>query len=170
MGETHSELRPHSVLEALSWIKQITALPDRRIADLLDVKRQTLHNWLHGSAMTDTNRRRLLVTDEVLRRAAAQHGTGQELKTWLDTPRGPEGVTPAELLKAGRTDEARYFAVAAPSARLNRAPIWITDRAQIAERGREEFPTAGPTERDVGEDNTAESQAENSGWDLVIDE
>lgn len=169
-SNTHPELRPQSVLEALSWIKQVTALPDRRIAGLLDVKRQTLHNWLRGSAMTDTNRRRVLVTDEVLRRAAAQHGTGQELKAWLDTPRGPEGVTPAKLLEAGRTDEARYFAVAAPSARLNRAPTWITDRAQIAEPGREELPRAGPTECDVSEDNTAESHAETSGWDLVVDE
>ncbi len=169
-GDMHSELRPRSVLEALSWIKHITSLPDRRIAELLDVKRQTLHNWLRGSVMTDTNRRRVLVIDEVLRRAAAQHGTGQELKTWLDTPRGPEGVTPAELLKAGRTDEARYFAVAAPSARLNRAPTWITDRAQIAERGREELPTAGPVEYDVGEDNTAESHVETSGWNVVVDE
>jgi hypothetical protein len=48
-----------------------------------------------------------------------------ELATWLDTPRGAEGLTPAELLEMDEIDRARYLAVSIPSPGLVRPPAWV---------------------------------------------
>lgn len=172
---TSKDARPEpqlqSVSEALRWMKGVTGLPDRRVAALLGVQRQTLHNWLHGSQMSDANRRRVLVTSDILRRAWTWHGTAQQLCAWLDTPRGSAGFTPAMLLEAGDTDQARYLAVAVRSSEVRRAPAWAERLRESDSPGRERFSDATPPEPDFSEGSLAvEPHTDAAGWERVVEE
>ncbi len=101
--------------EALVWIEQATNLPQARLAATLRVSRQTIHNWRRGSAIADENRRHLLAVQDVLRRASARYPTTIQLLAWLDTPRGADSRTPADLLATGEVDRARLLALSTPS-------------------------------------------------------
>ena len=114
---------PH--LEALWWIKAVTGLSQVRIGKLLDVTRQTIINWEHGAPINDGHRRRLFAVRDVLERAARRYTTPAELVAWLDTPRGVDGRTPAELLEMNEIDHARLLAVSSPSPKLVPSPTWV---------------------------------------------
>jgi len=118
-----SESLPH--LNALQWIKETTGLSQERIGQLVSVTRQTIINWEKGESITDTHRQKLLAIRDVLERAARLHPTQDQLKTWLDTPFGADGRTPAQLFEANEINRARLLAVSSPSPRLARVPAWV---------------------------------------------
>ena len=122
-GERISETAPH--LEAIQWIKKATGLTQDRIGRLIGVTRQTINNWENGVPIADINRRRLFAVRDVLERAALRHSTPAQLVAWLDTPRGTDGHTPAELLEMNEINRARLLAVSSPSPHLVRAPAWV---------------------------------------------
>ena len=99
---------PH--LNAFQWIKAATGLSQERIGRLIGVTRQTINRWENGEPITDANRRRLFAVCNVLERATLRYPTPAELVAWLDTPRGADGRTPAELLEMNEIDRARYLA------------------------------------------------------------
>lgn len=109
---------------ALDWTKNVTGFSDERLARLVGITRQSINRWRHGEAVADANRRRVLAVKEVLERALDRLKMPNDLVAWLDTPRGADGRTPAELLEANEVGRARLLAVSAPSPRLRRAPSW----------------------------------------------
>jgi transcriptional regulator with XRE-family HTH domain len=114
---------PH--ISAIQWIKAATGFSQERIGLLIGVTRQTINRWEHGEPITDANRRRLFAVREVLERATLLYPTSVELAAWLDTPRGAEGCTPAELFEAEEINKARLFAISTPSPGLVRPPAWV---------------------------------------------
>lgn len=124
--QSQAEVRqraPH--IEAVRWIKVATGLSDARLGSLIGVSRQTLTNWERGAAIAEENLRRLLAVREVLERAATRSPHPEHLRAWLNTPRGIDGRTPAQLLEANEIDRARLLAMAAPSARVARPSSWV---------------------------------------------
>lgn len=122
-SSVHPQSLPH--LEAIEWMKTNTCLKQERIGDLLGVSRQTMHRWENGEQIKDTNRQRIYAVRDVLERAARRHSTPELLTAWLDTPRGADGRTPAELLTNNEINRARLLAVSSPSPHLVRAPAWV---------------------------------------------
>jgi DNA-binding transcriptional regulator YiaG len=123
ISNVHSQNLPH--LEAIEWMKTNTGLKHERIVNLLGVSRQTMHRWENGEPIKDANRQRIYAVRDVLERAARRHSTPEQLTAWLDTPRGADGYTPAELLANNDINRARLLAVSSPSLRLVRAPAWV---------------------------------------------
>lgn len=109
---------------AIRWIKKRTGLSEQRIAALFGVVRQTLYLWQCGGSMSDANRRRVLAVRDVLERASRRYATPEQLRGWLDTPRGADARTPAQLLEVGEIDRARYFAVSTAGGKLRPSPPW----------------------------------------------
>ena len=141
-------LAPHR--GALQWIRTATDLSDERIGRLLGVSRQTLNNWDNGESISDRNRQRLLSVREILERAVIHRKTAAELAAWLDTPRGADGRTPAQLLEAGEFDRARLLAVSVPSPGIKIVPAWVGQPIPERLRTRGEFrPSAEPPDDDT---------------------
>ncbi len=105
--------------------RQSLILKQERIGDLLGVSRQTINRWENGEQIKDANRQRIYAVRDVLERAARRHSTPELLTAWLDTPRGADGRTPAELLANNEINRARLLAVSSPSSHLVRAPAWV---------------------------------------------
>lgn len=141
--------RQSAHLSALDWIKNVTGFSDERLARLVSITRQSINRWRHGEAVADANRRRVLVVKDVLERALDRFKMPNDLVVWLDTPRGADGRTPAELLEANEIGRARLLAVSAPSPRLKRAPSW-TNRpvAEAFRAGAERRQKAVPPDQD----------------------
>jgi DNA-binding XRE family transcriptional regulator len=118
-----SESLPH--LDAIRWIKETAGLSQERIGQLVNVTRQTIINWEKGESITDAHQQKLLAVRDVLERATRLYPTQAQLKAWLDTPRGVDGRTPAQLLEANEINRARLLAVSSPSPHLVRAPAWV---------------------------------------------
>jgi len=138
---------PH--LNAIRWIKAATGLSQERIGRLIGVTRQTINRWEHGDPITDANRGRLLLYARCWKRATLLYPTPVELAAWLDTPRGADGRTPAELLEMDEIDRARYLAVSTPSPRLARPPAWVRQPVPEAFRsGAEHRQEAQPPPQD----------------------
>jgi uncharacterized protein (DUF2384 family) len=111
---------PHQ--EALDWIEEATGLPWEYIRKLLRVSRPTLTAWKNGEPISNENRRRLFAIRDVLERAARRHPRQSNLVAWLETPRGADGRTPADLLEAGEIDRARLLAMTNRSPGLKTTP------------------------------------------------
>ncbi|HVB62944.1 MAG TPA: helix-turn-helix transcriptional regulator [Ktedonobacteraceae bacterium] len=155
---------PH--LEALRWIKVVTGLSQMRIGQLLNVTRQTIINWEHGTPINDGHRRRLFAVRDVIERAARHYTTPAELVAWLDTPRGTDGRTPAELLEMNKIDRARLLAVSSPSSKLVRPPAWVNRQVSEAFRaGGERRQETLPPEPD---DEMTDAEA--ATYELIEDE
>lgn len=121
---------PRSELEAphaniVRWIRETTGLSRERVAQLLGVSRQSLFLWEQGNSITDKHRIRLLAVQDVLQRAADKYQTPEQIKTWLDTPHGTDGRTPAQLLETGEIDRARLHAVMTSAPHLAPVPSWV---------------------------------------------
>lgn len=154
-------------LEIIRWIRTKTGLSLERIGQLLGVRRQTLYNWAKGETISDQNRQRLLQIKDVLERAASRHTTPASLTLWLDTPRGAEGYTPAQLLEKNEIGKARLFAVSNPSPRLKRPPAWTRRPVPEAfKAGEEHYDEALPPE--VAEDITT-LDAQGTGNSTILD-
>lgn len=119
-------------IAAIQWIKEMTNLPQHRIAALFGVSRQTLSSWLRKGPIADTKYRRVLAVHDVLRRASLRHSGRNQLRAWLDTPQGVDGHTPAELLGMGEVERARLLARLNPSPSLSR-PIVRTPEQTAAQ-------------------------------------
>ncbi len=117
------ETPPH--LDAIQWIENVTGLTQEKIGQLIGVTRQTINWWKRGGRIADDNRKRLFAVREVLERAASHHSNPSQLTAWLDTPRGADGRTPAQLLETNEINRARLLAISTPSPRLVRAPSWV---------------------------------------------
>ncbi len=140
------ETLPH--IEAIQWIRAKTGLSQDRIARLLDVSRQTLYNWEKGEPIADHNRQRLFGVRDVLERATIGYPTQALLVSWLDTPRGADGRTPAQILEANEIDRARLLAITTPSPKLIPAQTWV--KRPIPEAFRtsgEDYHEASPPEQ-----------------------
>lgn len=145
-----SVLQPH--ITALHWIKQMTGFSQERIARLVGVSRQTLHQWEVGKPIKDANRRCVYAVREVLERATIRHKTRELLAAWLDTPQGSEGQTPAQLIEKGEIARARLLATTSPSKGLPRPPTWVRRPIPEAFRaGAERLQQATPPESDLAE-------------------
>jgi transcriptional regulator with XRE-family HTH domain len=146
-GSATDTSSPH--LDAIQWIKTATGLSQVRIGRLIGVTRQTINRWENGEPITDSNRRHLFAVRGVLQDAMHLHPTPAELVAWLDTPRGADGHTPAELLGMGDIDRARLFAVSKPSPGLVRAPAWVNEPiAEAFRAGAEHLQEALPPSND----------------------
>lgn len=114
---------PHQ--EALEWIKSATGLSWEDIGDdLLNVSRPTIHAWRRGESITRNHRQHLFAVREVLERATRHHTRPSDLAAWLDMPRGTEGKTPAQLLKAGEIARARLLAITTLSPKVEAPAKW----------------------------------------------
>ncbi len=120
-----------SGIEAVRWIKAATGFSWQRIAEMLQVSRQAVDKWMKGGPINDVNRRHLLAVRDVLERAAVRHAPPEKLAVWLDTPRGADGRTPADLLAAGEIDRARLLAVTTPSPGVKAPAQWVLRRGSI---------------------------------------
>ncbi len=128
----------------------------------------TIINWEHGTPINDGHRRRLFAVQDVIERAARRYTTPAELVTWLDTPRGADGRTPAELLEMNEIDRACLLAVSSPSSKLVRPPAWVNRPVSEAfraggERRQEPLPPELDDEMTDAEAATYELIAEEEG-------
>jgi hypothetical protein len=111
------------IMAAIRWMRE-AGLPKARLAALLDVSRPTLDAWESGAVVPhDSNRQRLLIVNDILDRAARRLPDSWTLADWLDVPRGPDGVTPADLLRAAEFGQARLLAMSTPSPGLTRSGL-----------------------------------------------
>lgn len=129
---------PH--VETIRWIKSATGFSQARIGRLAGVSRQTVYFWETGGAIKSSNRQRLFAVRDVLERAATRYQTPRRLAAWLDTPRGADARTPAELLEAAEIDRARLLAVTSPSPGLKPPPAWVRRPIPEAFRSGAEHP------------------------------
>lgn len=135
------------VQEATEWLKSATGISWERIARLLGVTRQAVEGWRGGAPLHDQHWQRLFAVRDVLGRAAARHPSVDALKAWLDTPRGVDGRTLAQLLEANEIDKARFLAVTKPSRKVTPAPVWVRRPTPPAfSRGQEARMDARPAE------------------------
>lgn len=112
-------------LDAIHWMESMTGLSQDRIGKLIGVSRQAINVWKRGGRIADENRQRILAVRDVLKRALAKHPTKDLLMAWLDTPRGSDGRTPAQLLEANEINRARLLAMAVPSPHIKTVPSWV---------------------------------------------
>ncbi len=112
-------------LDAIHWMESITGLSQDRIGKLIGVSRQAINVWKRGGRIADDNRQRIFAVRDVLKRAQTNHPSKDLLTTWLDTPRGADGRTPAQLIEANEINRARLLAMSSPSPRLKTVPSWV---------------------------------------------
>lgn len=104
------ELRPASVEEKYATenvfeLRRLTGFTWKRLADLLNVDRRTLHNWVKGSKIRKDNRERIAKTLSVLR--FADRGSAEENAAAIAAEYSSAKMTPFEAIKAGLYDNAR---------------------------------------------------------------
>lgn len=137
---------PHQ--EAVDWIKEATDLSWDRIGRLVGVSRPTLNAWRRGGPIRSDHRQRLFAVRDVLERATKRNPRPSELAAWLDTPRGSDARTPADLLEADEVDKARLLAITSRSPRVKVAPEWVARHMPEAYWNSRERVEAYPPELD----------------------
>lgn len=115
LGELRSLLRAESRAKAvreadhignLFEIRRLTGFTWERLADLLDVDRRTLQNWVKGGEVRPANREHLAEVLSILR--FADRGSAEDNATALNE-RSSSGVTPLEAIRHHRYAEARSY-------------------------------------------------------------
>lgn len=101
--------------QAIRWILESACLPDSKAAEIMGVSRMTIWNWKEGGAIRDGRRRRLLETQDILRRAMRLYSSNEELLSWLDRPDPETGVAPARLIQEEKFAQARLLAILSPT-------------------------------------------------------
>jgi hypothetical protein len=145
-SELRAPAQPHQ--EAVEWIKTATGLSWERVGRLVGVTRQAVNAWKQGRPIADDHRRRLFEVRDVLERAAKRNPEPGGLAAWLDTPRGADARTPANLLEAGEVAKARLLALSSPSRGVKAPPEWARRGAREAYLNSRERVRALPPERD----------------------
>jgi hypothetical protein len=151
-----STKEPHQ--EAVEWIKEATALSWDRVGKLLGVTRQAINAWRLGGPIRNDHRQRLFEVREVLERAAKRNPRPSDLAAWLDTPRGADARSPADLLEAREIGRARLLAATTPSPKVKAPPMQVQRDALEAYQESRERLRPLPPERD--EDLLAEMMNE----------
>lgn len=144
--EPQAIAQPHQ--EAVEWIKTATGFSWERVGRLVGVTRQAVNAWRQGGPIADDHRRRLLEVRDVLERAAKRNRQPGGLAAWLDTPRGADARTPADLLEAGEAGRARLLALSSPSREVKALPQWARRGAREAYLKSRERVRALPPEQD----------------------
>lgn len=108
-GSSHAELTGASVsvIDAhanLFEIRRLTGLNWTRLAELLNVDRRTIHNWVKGGQIRKVNRHHVADTLKVLR--FSDRGAAELNAKSLETP-SASGLTPLDLIKATQYAKAR---------------------------------------------------------------
>ena len=85
-------------------IRRLTGLNWTRLADLLNVDRRTIHNWVKGGRIRKVNRHHVAETLKVLR--FADRGSAELNVSGLEAP-SVSGLTALELVKAAQYANAR---------------------------------------------------------------
>jgi len=153
-------------LDAIQWMENVTGLSQDKIGRLIGVTRQAINGWKRGGRIADDNRQRIFAVRDVLERAISKHPTKELLTAWLDTPRGADGRTPAQLIEANEINRARFLAISSPSPRLARAPSWVNRPVPEAFRARAEHrQEAWPPDVDHGLDALIESEEDGTNED-----
>lgn len=137
---------PHQ--EAIEWVKAATGLSWDRVGKLIGVTRPAINAWRRGGPIRDDHRQRLFAVRDVLERAAKRNLRPSELAAWLDTPRGVDAKTPADLLEAGEVGRARLLAITSPSPKVKAPPKWVQRYAPEAYQESRERVRALPPEQD----------------------
>lgn len=90
-------------------VARLSGLSDERLADLLNVERETFLRWRSGALPNPRigNRRRLGLLLGLFEELATHTGA---VKDWLLNFVTPSGLTPYELLAQGRIDDVAYLA------------------------------------------------------------
>ena len=83
-------------------IRRITGLGWGQLADMLNVDRRTVHNWIKGGRVRSRNRKRIAETLRILRHI--DQGSAEENLVLLGKP-SPAGLTVLELLKQLKYEE-----------------------------------------------------------------
>lgn len=86
-------------------IRRLTGFTWEKLANLLNVDRRTLCNWVKGSEIRDSNRSRIAKTLRILR--YSDRGSSDDNAKALNFTL-TNGATAFEMIKAGRFPEARY--------------------------------------------------------------
>lgn len=100
---------------AIEDIRALTGLSWPRIAQLVGVERQTIYRWRSGEPADEQKLQRASEVLDVLNEAQEEHGTGDDLRAWLNRVAPLQAASPYQLLSQGRYDEARFLAMLAPS-------------------------------------------------------
>ena len=87
-------------------LRRLTGFTWGPLADLLNVDRRTLHNWVKGGKIKKTNLEHIANTLSVLR--FADRGSAEENEMEI-SKRSPLGSTPFEAIKAGQYSDARQY-------------------------------------------------------------
>ena len=83
-------------------LRELTGLPIEELADIFGVSRVTYYNWIADRPIALDNERRLYAVLKVLSQVSKMRGFGpNELRRWLLTPIGTEGMTPLKLVGSG---------------------------------------------------------------------
>ncbi len=137
---------PHQ--EAVEWIKAATSLSWDRVGRLVGVTRPAISAWRRGEPIRDDHRQRLFAIRDVLERAAKHNPRPSQLAAWLDTPRGIDAETPADLLEAGEISRARLLAITSPAPKVKSPPNWVQRYAPEAYQESRDRVRALPPEQD----------------------
>ena len=86
-------------------LRRLTGFTWARLADLLNVDRRTLNNWVKGASIRDRNRRHIARTLEVLR--LADRGSSKVNSSALQERTKPQDPSPFESIRAGNYEVAR---------------------------------------------------------------
>lgn len=111
--------------EAIIKIKEFSQLSDETIADFIGVSRSAIDKWKKNGSIRKKKLQKLLAVKEILERAYTFYNSKEKLATWLYTPRGKEGYTPAALIEEGKLDLARLYAESYRSQNLETIPTWV---------------------------------------------
>lgn len=104
--ERAASVREADAAENLFELRRLTGLPWKPLANLLNVDRRTLHNWVKGGEVRIANRQHIAKTLSVMR--FADRGTAEENVRAL-MERSSSSVTPFEAIKGGKYLSARQL-------------------------------------------------------------
>jgi hypothetical protein len=137
-----------SVAEIATRIAGISNLSDGDLAQLFGVARETFQRWRTGELTKPTraNRRRLGL---LLRLLADLDRREVQVSEWLRNVTEIDDLTPYELLKQGRLDDAEHLAAQLPS---TSAPRILEGADGMAVTHANDLPTFAPRRNEPAED------------------
>lgn len=149
--------------DAAARIRELTALPVEKLAEIFGVSRVAYHNWLKGTRPRGEHRDHLLFTLQLMEEAGRILGTPRNVGAWLIAPSSQSGRVPIELLKNGQYDLCRAVLTHSPASRRS-LPIRTKRRLSGADlRAAMERYSPRPSAEDIG---LADDSENDSGRDV----